>query len=158
MVRSIRNNDNTWENIDKDKPIFLKLEINASVIVNVIDYTRGCSPERAELEGLDPEVHVTEVNKYGKYPHIFKIKIKETGGMFQNNIDLEGPPKIYTWSSLCGDSYELLDRLDRGNIPDHKEYGSNVCKIIRVSDREHKIKIPSAVDQNYKPNEMDDGD
>ena len=87
----------------------------------------------------------------------FKIKIKETEGAFQNNIDLMSD-KVYTWSTLCGDSYELLDRLDRGNIPDHKEYGANVCKIIRVSDREHKVLIPSAKDQLYKPNEMDDGD
>jgi len=157
MVISISQN-NEWENIDKDKPIFLKLEINASVIVNVIDYTRGCSPERAELEGLDPKVHVTEVNKYGKYPHVFKIKIKESDGLFKQLERVGNKDKIYTWSSLCGDSYELLDRLDRGNIPNHKKYGSNVCKIVRVSDREHKVLIPSTVDQLYKPNEMDGGD
>jgi len=157
-VISISNNNTTWENVDKDKPTFLKLEINASVIVNVIDYIRGCSPERAELEGLDPEVHITEVNRYGKYPHVFKIKIKESDGLFNQLERVRNKGKIYTWSSLCSDSYELLDRLDRGNIPDHKEYGSNVCKLIRVSDREHKIKIPSTVDQLYKSNEMDDGD
>jgi len=155
-VNSISQN-NEWENIDKDKPIFLKLEINASVIVNVIDYIRGCSPERAELEGLDPEVHITEVNRYGKYPHIFKIKVKQSEGSGGYERDI-AKDKIYTWSSLCSDSYELLDRLDRGNIPDHKDYGSNVCKIVRVSDREHKIKIPSTVDQKYKPNEIDDGE
>ena len=150
----MQNNNNTeWEHVGKDRKTFLQLSINASVIVNVIDYVRGISPAEAEEQDLDPKLHVTEVNKYGKYPNSFTVKVVSQDGNFEP-IPMD---KKLTWNSKCPDSYDLLDRLERGNIPDTK-HGVNACKIKRLSERDHKILIPSAKDQLYKPNEMDDGE
>lgn len=145
MVERISQNNNTeWEHVGKNRPTFLKLNINASVIVNVIDYVRGISPEEAEKRDLKPEVHVTEVNKYGKYPNIFKVMVVSQEGSFEK-IPTD---KKLTWSSKCPDSYELLDRLDRGNIPDTSN-GANTCKITRLSEKDHRIDIPKSKDQLY---------
>jgi len=136
-------NNDIWENVGKDRPTFLKLDINASVIVNIIDYTRGISPADAEENGLNESL-ITEVNRYGKYPNTFLLKVISQKDSFEK-IPTD---KDLTWTTKCPDSYDLLDRLDRGNIPDCK-HGPNACEIIRMSKEVHEINIPKDKDQLY---------
>jgi len=138
--------NNEWEHIGKDRPTFLKLNINGSVIVNIISYIRGVSPAQAEELELNESL-ITEINRYGKYPNTFKLKIVSQEGTFEK-IPTD---KVLTWTSKCPDSYSLLDRLDRGNIPDTK-HGSNVCQITRLSEKKHRIDMPKSKDQLYTEN------
>jgi len=138
--------DLEWEPVGNDRPTFLQLKINASVIVNIISYIRGVSPAQAEELKLDESL-ITEINRYGKYPNTFKVKIVSQKGSFEK-IPTD---KVLTWASKCPDSYSLLDRLDRGNIPDTK-HGSNACQITRLSEKKHRIDIPKSKDQLYTDN------
>jgi len=138
--------DLEWEPVGNDRPTFLQLNINASVIVNIISYIRGVSPAQAEELELNESL-ITEINRYGKYPNTFKLKIVSQEGTFEK-IPTD---KILTWASKCPDSYSLLDRLDRGNIPDTK-HGSNVCQITRLSEKKHRIDMPKSKDQLYTDN------
>jgi len=92
-------NNDIWENVGKDRPTFLKLDINASVIVNIIDYTRGISPADAEENGLNESL-ITEVNRYGKYPNTFLLKVISQKDSFEK-IPTD---KDLTWTTKCPDS------------------------------------------------------
>jgi len=114
-----------------DEKSYLSLEIGGSALVRILEYTQGRSPTESEKnDGSD----ITEQNRWGKYPHLFKmVVLGEEGNMKDIPLDIE-----LKWESLSTGAWKILDYCIRGIVPDHPVHGKMTVIINRISEKEYQ--------------------